>query len=397
MGYYNYRELIFPKEYKPKLLIGQAGYNNNDIERYTVRFKPKIDKILNLRYEQVIAKRILDSKAHYPKEYMKKASHVCWSEKIKQDMMAEGIEEKNLPVTGDIKTDFSNHRFDSFFKTKNQLASEFNLDSSKEWILFISSFTFNEKDSKRLMSMNHNLDDGKYMQKWNVESKAIVMEWFEKFLKAHPEKEFIYRPHPVEFNVLDEDSTISILDEKYPNFHYINKYAIQEWIRPCDYLNTVISTSIIDVYLLEKQCNILRPVELNPDFDNPLLVGAKTISTYEEFEKLNTLKNTEEFPVSREMIDQYYDFGDKLAYERICDYAEKMINDDSFKHDFYPNPSRFHRLKFIIKRSLDVPKLIPAVIKSAIKNKSSTSKTKDNRSIYEKNAKKIREIINQSS
>lgn len=149
--------------------------------------------------------------------------------------------------------------------------------------------------------------------------------------------------------------------------------------------------------MLEKQCNILRPVELNPDFDNPLLVGAKTICTYDEFEKLNTNKNIEEFPVSREMIGQYYDFGDKLAYERICDYAEKMINDDSFKHDFYPNPSRFHRLKFIIKRSLDVPKLIPAVIKSAIKNKSSTSKTKDNRSIYEKNAKKIREIVNQSS
>ena len=51
LGYYNYRELIFPRKYKPKLLIGQAGYNNNDIERYTVRFKPKIDKILNLRYE----------------------------------------------------------------------------------------------------------------------------------------------------------------------------------------------------------------------------------------------------------------------------------------------------------------------------------------------------------
>ena len=86
-------------------------------------------------------------------------------------------------------------------------------------------------------------------------------------------------------------------------------------------------------------------------------------------------------------------FGDKLAYERICDYAEEMIRDDSFKHDFYPNKSRFHRLKFIIKRSLQVPKLVPAVIKSAIKNRSSTSKTKDNRSIYEKNAERIREII----
>ena len=146
------------------------------------------------------------------------------------------------------------------------------------------------------------------MQKWNVESKAIIMKWFEKFLAKYPDKEFIYRPHPVEFNVLDEDSTISILDEKYPNFHYINKYAIQEWIRPCDYLNTVISTSIIDVYLLEKQRNILRPVELNPDFDNPLLVGAKTVTSYEEFEKLNSSLEGGEFPVSSEMINQHYDF-----------------------------------------------------------------------------------------
>ena len=63
-------------------------------------------------------------------------------------------------------------------------------------------------------------------------------------------------------------------------------------------------------------------------------MSRKQSAIYEEFEKLNTLKNTEEFPVSREMIDQYYDFGDKLAYERICDYAEKMINDDSFKQGF---------------------------------------------------------------
>ena len=241
--YWNYREVLFPIKEKPKLVIAQSGYDNNDLERFTIRFKPKIDKMLDMRYEQVIAKRILNSSLHYPREYMKNMSHICWSEHIQEEMMKQGIPKKNLPVTGDIKTDFSNKLFDSFYKTKEELGKEFNLDFTKEWILFISSFTFNEDDSDyRLSRMNNSLEDGKYMQKWDIESKKIFMGWVEEFLKNHPEKEFIYRPHPVEYNVMSEDLNMYVLEEKYPNFHYISKYAIQEWIRPCDYLNTILST-----------------------------------------------------------------------------------------------------------------------------------------------------------
>lgn len=391
--YWNYREIVFPIKEKPKLVIAQSGYDNSDLERFTLRFKPKIDKMLNMRYEQVIAKRILNSSLHYPRENMKNMSHICWSEHIKEEMMQQGIPEKNLPVTGDIKTDFSNKLFDSFYKTKNDLAIEFNLDVDKEWILFISSFTFNENDSdKRLIRMNNNLEDGKYMQKWDIESKKILMGWIKEFLDNHPEKEFIYRPHPVEYNVMSEDLNMYTLEKEYPNFHYISKYAIQEWIRPCDYLNTILSTSIIDVYLLEKQCNILRPVPLNPDFDNPLLLNAKYIDSYDDFEKANTSKLDCQFPISNEDVTKYYYFGDKLAYVNICDYAEKMINDDSFKADFYPIKSKFLRLKFVIRKSLTMPKIIPAVLKSAFSNKSSTSKTEKD-SIYAINAEKINKII----
>lgn len=391
--YWNYREIVFPMKEKPKLVIAQSGYDNSDLERFTLRFKPKIDKMLNMRYEQVIAKRILDSDLHYPRENMKNMSHICWSEHIKEEMMKQGIPEKNLPVTGDIKTDFSNHLFDSFYKTKEELGKEFDLDIEKEWILFISSFTFNEDDTdKRLIRMNNNLEDGKYMQKWDIESKKIFMGWVKDFLDDHPEKEFIYRPHPVEYNVMSEDVNMYTLEKEYSNFHYISKYAIQEWIRPCDYLNTILSTSIIDVYLLQKQCNILRPVPLNPDFDNPLLLHADYIESYGEFEKANTSKSDNPFPISDEDVNKYYYFGDKLAYETICDYAEKMIADDSFKSDFYPNNSSFLRMKFVLRKSLTMPKIIPTVIKSAIKNKSSGSKTEKD-SIYAINAEKINKII----
>lgn len=391
--YWNYREIVFPIKEKPKLVIAQSGYDNSDLERFTLRFKPKIDKMLNMRYEQVIAKRILNSDLHYPRENMKNMSHICWSEHIQEEMIEQGIPKKNLPVTGDIKTDFSNKKFDSFYKSKEELGKEFNLDTDKEWILFISSFTFNENDSdKRLIRMNNNLEDGKYMQKWDIQSKKILMRWIKEFLENHPEKEFIYRPHPVEYNVMSEDIDMYTLEKEYANFHYISKYAIQEWIRPCDYLNTILSTSIIDVYLLEKQCNILRPVPLDPDFDNPLLLHAESINSYEEFEKSNITKEGNSFPISDDDVNKYYYFGDQLAYESICDYAEKMIADDSFKSDFYPSNSRFLRLKFIIRKSLTMPKIIPTVLKSAIKNKSSGSKTEKD-SIYAINAKKIDRII----
>lgn len=389
--YWNYREIFFPIKEKPKLVIAQSGYDNSDLERFTSRFRPKIDKMLNMRYEQVIADRILNSTLHYPREYMKHMSFICWSEHIKEEMMKQGIPEKNLAVTGDIKTDFSNELFDSFYKTKEELGKEFGLDFNKEWILFISSFTFNEYDTdKRLIRMNNNLEDGKYMQKWDIETKKIFMGWVKKFLEDHPEKEFIYRPHPAENNVVTEDVNMDALEKEYPNFHYIGKYAIQEWVRPCDYLNTVLSTSIIDVYLLKKQCNILRPVPLDPGFDNPLLRHADSIKSYEDFEKANTTKSDKPFPISDEDVNKYYYFGDKLAYESICDYAEKMIADDSFKSDFYPSNPTFSRLKFIIKKSLAMPKGIPSAFISTIKNKSVFETDMDSSNI---NAEKINKII----
>ena len=89
--YWNYHELVFPIKEKPKLVISHSGYDNSDLERFTARFRPKIDKMLNMRYEQVIADRILNSTLHYPREYMKNMSFICWSEHIKEEMIMEGM------------------------------------------------------------------------------------------------------------------------------------------------------------------------------------------------------------------------------------------------------------------------------------------------------------------
>ena len=144
--------------------------------------------------------------------------------------------------------------------------------------------------------------------------------------------------------------------------------------------------------IIPKQCNILRPVPLDPEFDNPLLLHADSIDSYDEFERANSTKSDNPFPISDEDVNKYYYFGDKLAFESICDFVEKMIADDSFKSDFYPSKSKFLRLKFVIRKSLSMPKIIPTVLRSAFSNKSSQSKTEKD-SIYAINAKKIDNIV----
>ena len=67
-----------------------------------------------------------------------------------------------------------------------------------------------------------------------------------------------------------------------------------------------------------------------------------------------------------------------------------MINDDSYKSDFYPTNPTISRLKFIIKKSLAMPKGIPTVIKSAFRNSSIHESEMKSSNI---NAEKINKII----
>ena len=70
-----------------------------------------------------------------------------------------------------------------------------------------------------------------------------------------------------------------------------------------------------------------------------------------------------------------------------------MINDDFFEEDFYPMNPLLLRLKFILKKSLSMPKIIPTVIKSGFSNTSSLHDENID-VIFDKNAKKIKDIVN---
>lgn len=320
---------------KPKLIITPFLYHNLDVETFTSYFFQPIEKILNLQYEQVISKKWLKSGFHCPKDMAKNANHICWSESIKKRLKNVGINDKNLFAVGDLKTDFGRPLFKDFFISKKKLSQEFGLDPKKEWILFISSFTLPNAPSYVIDDLSNKISgDGYEFKKLMANSKKDIMEWIQLFLIEHTNKEFIYRPHPSETQF--EDPKLIKLTKKYPNFHVISDYSVQEWIINSDFINTWISTSIIDAYFMNKHCNILRPLQISAESDIPFLIKSHHISSYSEFKRSNNEKN-KIFPVPSKLIEKYYKFPNKPVYKSICDYIDMIIKDSYFEQKFSSN------------------------------------------------------------
>lgn len=342
------RQARIPYFRKPKLVITPWLYNDHEsIEPVKVCFFRGFDKILNLQSEQVLSKMILNRGFHCPSGLAQNATHVCWSEKIKRRLMSVGVPEDNCLVVGDIKLDFTKYPFNTFFKSKKDLADEFDIPYNHQWNLFISSFAYANLENRDIefyidVMGKHNFEELHDVQ---LKSQKEIVSWIEKFVLEHKEIEFIYRPHPSEF----DNKYLKELDEKYSNFHYISIYSIQDWIINCDFINSWFSTSLIDVYMLEKNCNILRPYELNELFDVPYMINAFHIKDFVSFEKNNLVHNTK-FPVSDEKLREFYLLDDNFVYKKIVDHIEWMINSDECKSKFYKYPPILESIRLLLSR-----------------------------------------------
>jgi surface carbohydrate biosynthesis protein len=335
----------------PKLILIPWLFGDQNVADLRIGYLKRFKNILNLQYEQVMSQMWLDVGYHVSSGKARFANQLCWGNKRKEILLNSGIPEDKLVVIGDIRQDFSKPQFKSFFKTKKQLSDEFNIPIEHEWCLFISSFSFATPSEEAMEYLNKTIGF-ENSKKWNeisIESQKLILEWIEQFVMENPNQEFIYRPHPSE---LKETNYMHLnkLAEKYSNFHFIFKYSVQDWILSCDYINSWISTSIVECYVLKKVCNILRPVKVDEYFDIPFYINADHICDYESFKEKNLSKENNKFPIASNEIKEYYDDidDDNFVYKKICDYIEILINDDSFNGDFYNHGPIIDNLQFVL-------------------------------------------------
>ena len=308
---------------KPKVLIASAMYDNKTMNSFVYNNVGVCNKVVNLHWEQVLSEEQENSPFFNCGEAAAYAMHTCWGEQARDRIVKYGVPIENTAITGPIQMDFLRSQFDGYYKSKKELCSLFNLDADKQLVLYISSFSTAYMSDEEVQELNRLA--GVSFDRFKLTSQKTMnttLEWVDRFLASEEGKkiEFVYRRHPSEWN----SPILEKMAAKHDNFHLITDYSVKQWIKAADTIFSWMSTSIAEIYFADKSCFVLRPYDVEWEYDPVVYKDCKCIDNYQDFEKC--FCDTQPcFPIDKQVMLSHYDFTETPSYIRIADVCEKML------------------------------------------------------------------------
>lgn len=321
-----------------RLVIVPHLYNNEQLISFGKNFWRNNYAIIDMQYEQVLRKSERNG-IHNPKEQAVFAQHTAWGQAQKDVYLSHGIPEENIHVVGHVAMDLLRQEFDTCFIGRNEIAKEFDLDESKKWVLFISTFAYKMKTKEELKAYEISSPESGLIRTMSVQAQGIIIDWLIQAAKEHKDMIFIYRRHPSE----RQDPDLMELEKQIPNFRCIDKYSMRQWIRSADSFYTWYSTSIADAYFGNRMCYILRPEAVPEEQDVEIMCNAKTITDFDSF-NMSLSNSNNSFPISDDVMKYYY--GDDkntlgiFAFMRVADLCEEVLQNKKLQHKFDYGTSR---------------------------------------------------------
>lgn len=319
------------KKVNPKVIVVPAAYDLGIISCFAYNLAGLNNKIVNLQWEQVLSlKEEADEQGyHNPKGLAKQVVHLCWGSNTLNRLLKGGVDPKKVFVTGPVHLDLLRPDFNKYFLTRKELSSIFNLNDSKDWILFVSSFSYCTISETQLQTIadSYGIDDTTYFKNFSLQSKEQILSWFELLLEKGLDKILIYRPHPDE---VGRDSRLIELERKYPNFRVISDYPLKHWVKAADNIFNWYSTSMADIFFLNKPCQILRPVKIRAEQEVAIFKNARFITQYKDFENCVNGDSTFCMSLDSEVIKGYYKFDAKPCFLNVCDVLEKVYSSTQY-------------------------------------------------------------------
>lgn len=329
---------------KPRVLVSSCMYDDEAINSHVYNNVGRCKRVVNLHWEQMLSDTQEEGDWFNFKGNAKRCVQTCWGQLTQNRLVAHGMDKKNCPVTGAVMMDFLRPEFEGYFLSKKELCQKYGLDPDKKLLLYISSFGYasmTDQEVKELSDMAG--EDFSGFARTNKLSMEQTLDWFDRYLEAHPDEQLVYRRHPSEWKC----PQLEQLARRRPNFHIIFADSVKQWITAADQIFIWMSTAIAEVYFARKSCHVLRPVPIEHQFDPVIYKNARCVTSYEEFEKAAAEKDAP-FPIDSQVIEGYFDASDTPAYLRMADLLEQVYKepprDDPFAPPFRPH---FNLLKYV--------------------------------------------------
>ncbi len=307
--------------YKAGVLIVPHLYDDEQLLQFGLNLWRSNTRIISLQWEQIVGKGNNDDDIHNPKGQARYAHHIAWGKAQEKKYLEHGISQNNIWTTGSMSIDLLNSRFNDYFFSKEEVGKRLNIDPNREWVLFISSFSYVNVPKEVLtnwVTMNPNTYE---FAEISTKSFNIIVEWIKKAADLFPEKIFLYRPHPAELN---NESILSELKKK-TNIKIVQDLSMRQWVKVCDRFYNWFSTSLADIYYSNNGCYILRPVNIPERLDIDIFDNIKIINNFEDY--IVSLKERKQEQIISPIIDFHYgNEQNVLAIEKIAEIVEKLLN-----------------------------------------------------------------------
>ena len=313
---------IFKRRIKCKVALVFGAYNTDVID-FVLDYIRECKKIVNLQWEQLLGLgQKKDPNSYYYFNGKAKevgVTHFCWGNENYDRLVNEcGINASNVQITGHIGLDLLRPAFKGFYKSREEICSQYGINQKKRILLFISSFSYINIPGR----MEN--EAGDTFAKFSIESQKIILDWFRSLLSIRDDIILIYRPHPAEADNL----MLLEMQRRFDSFYVISDYSVKQWITVSDLVLNWYSTSIMEVYKGKKSCYVLRPVPVNQDDDMTIFKNAEYITEYEDFISVIN-KNDYYFPIPEEDLKNIYYIDDKEpSYIIASNVLESIFKDD---------------------------------------------------------------------
>ena len=143
-------------------------------------------------------------------------------------------------------------------------------------------------------------------------------------LKEREDIVFIYRPHPAEA----QNPDIINLANNTERLFVISDFSVKQWIRISDQIYNWYSTSLMEIFSSNKNCFMLRPVDMPRKYEISIFENGRFVTSYEEFKKTIDINNY--FPYSEEHMKKYYYYDEIPTYIKLGNMLEEVYKNDKY-------------------------------------------------------------------
>ena len=325
-------------------------YNDDNFKYYYYACGQKNAILVNMQYEQILSDNKNNIDIHLPKGRASKLYNVCWGKSFYEFLNENGINKELLFIGGALQLDFMRKEFTSYWKSREEIAKEFDLPTNKTWVLFMSSFAYaNNALVFKASDKDYGKDNNIEFRQLSGESREEILKWFKKVLDEDDSRVIIYRKHPME----KYDEKMQEIAKQYSNrLYFIDKYNVKQWIFTSDIILNWYSTSAAECVTAKKTFGIIRPIKIKDELEVVLFKGAHFVESYEDFLKYLQSQHKEgEYCFDIKKLERIYEINEQPSYDKILQNIKRIENEDLYLDYVDPDYDE-SRKKFIHLKKL---------------------------------------------